>query len=75
MLYTINNGFVQNFQVFCSNHEALFEEILGLSIKYCVINRKIVLEGDEKNEGWAPEIQKLQSPHRGALKLCANAPP
>ena len=51
MLYTINNGFVQNFQVFCSNHEALFEEILGLSIKYCVINRKVVLEGDEKNEG------------------------
>ena len=69
------NGFVQDCQVFCSNHETLFEEILGLSLKCFVINRKIGLEGVEKNEGWAQEIQKPQSPHRGALTLCANAPP
>ena len=66
---------VQNFQAFCSNREARFEEILSLSIKCFVIHRKIGLEGVEKNEGWAEEIQKPQSPHRGALKLCANAPP
>ena len=51
ILYTINNGSVQNFQVFCSNHEARFEEILGRSIKYFVIYRKIGLDGVEKNEG------------------------
>ena len=50
-LYAINNGFVQNFQVFCFTHEAHFEEILGLSIKRFVINRKNGLEGVEKNEG------------------------
>ena len=38
---------VQNFQAFCSNHEACFEEILSLSIKYFVINREIGLDGDE----------------------------
>ena len=74
-LYTIKNGFLQNCQVFCSNHEARFEEILGLSIKSFVVKRKIGLEGVEKNDGWALEIHKSQSPHRGALTLCANAPP
>ena len=61
-------------KLFCFNHEFRFEEILGLSIKCFVINRKIGLEEVEKNEGWAQEIRKPQSPHRGALKLCANAP-
>ena len=51
ILYTINNGSVQNFRIFFSNHEARFEEILGLSIKYFVINRKIGLDGVDKNEG------------------------
>ena len=41
ILYTINNGSVQNFQLFCFNHESRFEEILGLFIKCFVINRKI----------------------------------
>ena len=41
---------MQNFQVFCSNHEARFEEILGLTVKCFVINRKIDLEGVEKTE-------------------------
>ena len=66
---------VQNFEAFCSNHEACFEEILSLSIKYFVIYRKIGLEGVGNNERWAEEIQKPQSPHRGTSKLCANAPP
>ena len=39
------------------------------------MNSKIGLEGVERNEGWAQEIQKAQSPRRGALKLFANAPP
>ena len=42
---------MQNFEVFCSNHKVPFEEILGLSIEYFVMNRKINLEGVEKNEG------------------------
>ena len=47
-MYTINNESVQNFQVFCSNHEASFLEILGLSIKCFVINRKIDMEGVDR---------------------------
>ena len=47
----MNNGSVQSFQVFCSNHEARFEAILGLSIKCFAISSKISLEGVEKNEG------------------------
>ena len=61
--------------LFCFTHEFGFEEILGLVIKCFVINRKNSLEEVEKNEGWEQEIRKPQSPHRGALKLCANAPP
>ena len=72
---TPKNGFLPNCQVFCSCHEARFEEIVGLSVKSFVVNRKIGLEGVKKNEGWALKIQKAQSPHRGALTLCANAPP
>ena len=53
----------------------LVKEILDLSLKWFVINRKIGLEAVEKNEGWALEIRKPRSPHRGALKLCANASP
>ena len=50
-LYIINNGSVQNFQVFCLSHEARFEEILCLSIKGFLIKSKIGLEGVKKNEG------------------------
>ena len=42
---------MQNFQIFVPIIEARFEEILGLSVKCFVINRKIDLEGVEKNEG------------------------
>ena len=55
--------------LFCFNHESRFKEILGLSIKCVVMNRKIGLEEVEKNEVWAQEIRKLQSPHQGAIKL------
>ena len=57
------------------NHESRFEEIISISIKCFVINRRIGLEGVEKNKGWAQQIRKPQSPYRGALKLRANAPP
>ena len=36
--------YLQDFQVFCLNYEVRFEEILGLSMKYFVINRKIGLD-------------------------------
>ena len=39
------------------------------------MNRKIGLQEVEKNEVSAQEIRKLQSPHQGAIKLCANASP
>ena len=41
---------MQNFQIF-PIIEARCEEILGLSVKCFVINRKIDLEGVEKNKG------------------------
>ena len=43
--------FLAKFQVFCFNQAACFEEILGLFINCFAINRKIGLEGVEKNEG------------------------
>ena len=43
--------FLAKFQVFCFNHAARFEEILGLFINCFAINRKIGWEGVEKNEG------------------------
>ena len=65
-LYTINNGSVpHNFQVFCLNHEARFEEILCLSIKGFLINRKIGLEGVKKNEGWAQDYKNHSHPTEG----------
>ena len=64
---------MQNCQVFCSGHEARFKEILCFSIKCLMINRKIGLEWVEKKEGWAQEIKKTQSSHRGALH-CAQMP-
>ena len=42
---------MQNFQIFVPVIEARCEEILGLSVKCFVINRKIDLEGVEKNKG------------------------
>ena len=75
-MYTINNGSVQNFQLFCFNHESRFEEILGLSKKCFAINRKIGLEEVEKNEGWARTGDKktLVTPPRG-FKTVPKAPP
>ena len=50
--YTLVNlpRFLAKFQVFCFNHAARLE-ILGLFINCFAINRKIGLEGVEKNEG------------------------
>ena len=64
-LYNINNGSVYNFQVFCLDHEARFEEILCLSIKGFLINRKIGLEGVKKNEGWAQDSKNHSHPTEG----------
>ena len=52
---------MQNFHVFCFNHKARFEEILSLSINCFAINRKIGLEGVEKNEGYDDALDQKPS--------------
>ena len=53
--------YLQDFQVFCLNYEARFEEILGLSIKYFVINRKIGLDARDWEE-WRMSTGDTKTP-------------